>query len=84
MCDRRQLARECLKKFVQSCPEPCQRKGRSLFDARSVLSVREYDKRATCLRVAAFSLRSYFGEGGPAKAGNAAGDFFQHSLWRFR
>jgi hypothetical protein len=32
-----------------------------VFDARSVLSVREHDKRATCLREAA-----------PAKAGNAA------------
>jgi hypothetical protein len=28
-------------------------------------------------REAAFSLRSHFGEGGPAKAGNAAGGFFQ-------
>jgi len=28
---------------------------------------------AICLREAAFSLRSHFGEGGPAKAGNAAG-----------
>ena len=52
---------------------------RSRFGARSVLSVREYDKIATCLREAAFSLRSHFGEGGPAKAGNAAGGFFQHS-----
>ncbi len=34
--------------------------------------------RATCLREAAFSLRSHFGEGGTAKAGNAAGGFFQH------
>ncbi len=45
-------------------------------DARSVLSVREPDTMATCLREAAFSLRSHFGEGGTAKAGNAAGDFF--------
>ena len=29
-------------------------------------------------REAAFSLRSYFGEGGPAKAGNAGGGIFQH------
>ena len=42
--------------------------GSPLFDARSVLSVREHGKRATCLRVAA-----------SAKAGNAAGGFFQHS-----
>jgi len=41
-------------------------------------------KASTCLREAAFSLRSHFGEGGTAKAGNAAGDFFQLSwvrLW---
>jgi hypothetical protein len=44
--------------------------GRSRFDARSVLSVREHGKRATCLRVAA-----------SAKAGNAAGGFFQHSQY---
>jgi len=60
-CDRRQQPREWSKKFVQQ--------GRSLFDARSVLSVREHDKMATYLRVAA-----------SAKAGNAAGGFFQHSL----
>jgi hypothetical protein len=30
-------------------------------------------------REAAFSLRSHFGEGGPAKAGNAAGGFFQQT-----
>jgi hypothetical protein len=62
-----------------------------LFDARSILSVREHGLGETCLRAcasksasarrreAAFSLRSYFGEGGPAKAGNAGGGFFQHS-----
>ena len=43
--------------------------GCSDFDARSVLPVREHDKMATCLREAA-----------SAKPGNAAGDFFQHSL----
>jgi len=36
-----------------SCPERSRRKGRSPFDARSVLSVREHGKRATCLREAA-------------------------------
>jgi hypothetical protein len=46
-------------------------KAAAFFDARSVLSVREHDKTATCLRVAA-----------SAKAGNAAGGFFQHSLKR--
>jgi len=66
-----------------SSPEPCRRKGRTspgasrkgqhVFDARSVFSVREHGKMATCLREAAFSLRSHFGEGGTAKAGNAAG-----------
>ena len=49
-----------IKKVIQQ--------GRSDFDARSVLPVREHDKIATCLRVAA-----------SAKAGNAAGGFFQHS-----
>jgi hypothetical protein len=43
--------------------------GRSDFDARSVLPVHEHNKIATCLREAA-----------SAKAGNAAGGFFQHSL----
>ena len=42
--------------------------GRSDFGARSVLPVREHGKMATCLREAA-----------PAKAGNAADGFFQHS-----
>jgi hypothetical protein len=41
-----------IKKVIQSCPELCRRKGRSHFDARSVLSVREHDKMATCLREA--------------------------------
>jgi len=35
--------RECSKK---ACPEPCRRKDRSLFGARSVLSVREHGERA--------------------------------------
>ena len=55
--------------FVQSCPEPCRREGRSQFSARSVLPVREHGKLATCLREAA-----------PAEAGNAAGRFFQQPL----
>ncbi len=42
--------------------------GRSHFGVRSVLTLRQLDTMATCLR-----------EAGPAKAGNAAGDFFQHS-----
>ena len=53
--------------------------------------VREHGQAATCLRAcaskrasarrreAAFSLRSSFGEGGPAEAGNAVGGLFQHS-----
>jgi len=53
--------RECSKKHalsltegsLQPCPEPCRRKGRSRFDERSVLIVREHGKRATCLREAA-------------------------------
>ena len=52
--------------FVQSCAEPCRRKGRSQFCARSVLPGREHGKLATCLCEAA-----------PAKAGNAASGFFQ-------
>jgi len=43
--------------------------GHSHFCARNVPAVREYGKRATCLREAA-----------PAKAGNAAGGFFQQTL----
>jgi hypothetical protein len=43
--------------------------GRSHFNARSVLPVRENGKMATCLRKAA-----------PAKAGNAPSGFFPHSL----
>ena len=57
-----------IKKVIQSRPESYRRKGRSQLDARSVLSVREHGKMATCLREAA-----------PAKAGNSAGGFFQHS-----
>ena len=34
-------------------------------------------KKSARLREAAFSLRSHCDEGGPAKAGNAAGGFFQ-------
>ncbi|MDX2347492.1 MAG: hypothetical protein QNK38_01420, partial [Nitrospirota bacterium] len=40
------------QKIIQSCPEPRRRKGRSDFDAWSVLPVREHDKMATCLREA--------------------------------
>jgi len=47
--------------------------GGSFVDARSVHSVREHGKLATCLCETAFSLCSHFGEGGTAKAGNAAG-----------
>jgi hypothetical protein len=42
--------------------------GRSHFYARSVCVIREHGKMATCLREAA-----------PAKAGNAAGGFFQQT-----
>ncbi|MDH3505104.1 MAG: hypothetical protein OEM58_11340 [Nitrospirota bacterium] len=59
-------------------------KGETIVDARSVLSVREHGKKAIYLRKAAPGLRSqsYFGGVGPAKAGNPAGGFFQHSLRR--
>ena len=56
------VSRECSKKSVQQ--------GRSPFDARSVLSVRERGKRAT------MSVRAASG-----KPENAAGGFFQHSLF---
>jgi hypothetical protein len=61
---------EWLKKSVQQGRELLARSrwGSPLFDARSVLSVHEHGKRATCLRIAA-----------SAKARNAAGGFFQHS-----
>jgi hypothetical protein len=45
------------------------RRGPPLFYARSVCVIREHGKMATCLR-----------EGAPAKAGNAAGGFFQQTL----
>jgi hypothetical protein len=67
------------KKSVQTCPEAARREGRAwfsvsrrgppLFYARSVCVIREHGKMATCLREAA-----------PAKAGNAAGGFFQQTL----
>jgi len=59
------------------------------FDARSVLSVREHGKRATCLREAASSLRSSLRRSRLGRHGTAglsavalakAGGFFQHSL----
>jgi len=61
--------RECSKKhalsptkgFVQSCPEQSRGKGRSPFDARSVLIVREHGKRArTPLAAPSTSLRTCF------------------------
>ncbi len=52
----------------RECSKKSVQQGRSHFDARSVHGVREHGKMATCLRVAA-----------SAKAGNAAGGFFQHS-----
>ncbi len=61
-----------------------------MCDAQSVLSACEHSILATCLCVAAFSLRSHLGEGGPTEAENAvgmravafakAGGFFQYSL----
>jgi hypothetical protein len=46
--NRRQQPREWSKKFVQQ--------GRSLFDARSVLSVREHDKMARTPLAAFFNI----------------------------
>ena len=53
---------------VQTCHEVARREDRSHFDARSVCGIREHGKMATCLREAA-----------PAKAGSAAGGFFQQT-----
>jgi len=65
--------RECSKQLVQSCPELLEGKaahglprfaGRyPCLTTRAYGTVREDGKASTCLRVAAFSLRSYFGEG---------------------
>jgi hypothetical protein len=58
------------KKSVQQGREwfSVSRRGPPLFYARSVCVIREHGKMATCLREAA-----------PAKAGNAAGGFFQQT-----
>ena len=56
------------KKHALNLAEGSVRQGRSRFYARSVRLVREHGKIATCLREAA-----------PAKAGNAAGGFFQQT-----
>ncbi len=45
--------RECSKKHALSLSEGSVQQGRSHFDARSVLIVREHGKMATCLREAA-------------------------------
>ena len=67
--------------FVQSCPEPCRREGRSQFSARSVLPVREHGKLATCLREAATAACApKLASAASAKAGNAAGGLFQQPL----
>ena len=80
----------CLTRPTQARHDaPFHRQGRSHFDARSVQAVREHGKKATCLREAAFSLRSSLrrsrlgrhGTAGlPAVALAKAGGFFQHSL----
>ena len=84
--------RECSKQLVQSSPELVEGKAAHGFPrsaerypcltTRAYGTVREDGKASTCLRVAAFSLRSYFGEGGSAKAGNAPGGLFQHFHYR--
>ncbi len=74
--------RECSKKHGLSLTEGFVQQGRSRFDARSVLSVRERERRkAPRLRArrsgerATVPVRAI-----SAKPGNAAGGFFQHSL----
>jgi hypothetical protein len=57
------------KKHALSLPEGSVQQGRSHFYVRSVCVIREHGKMATCLREVA-----------PAKAGNAAGGFFQQTL----
>ena len=58
-----QLPTGMIKKVIQQgrASLVASRRGQPLFDARSVLLVREHGKMATCLR-----------EAGTAKAGNAA------------
>ena len=72
-CNRCQQPAGVFKKVVQQDHESFVRARRAspLFDARSVCLVREHGKMATCL-----------GKAATAKAGNGAGDFFQHSLSR--
>jgi len=52
------LAASCRARIAWLIP-----KGEPVVGAQSIHSVREHGKMATCLRVAAFSLRSHFGEG---------------------
>ena len=57
-CDRRQQPREWSKKHALSLSEGFVQQGRSLFDARSVLSVREHGKMARTLLAAFFNIPS--------------------------
>ena len=62
----------CSKKFIQQ--------GHSQFQARSLLPVREHRKVATCLCVAASAACApKLASAASAKAGNAAGGFFQQT-----
>ncbi len=69
--------RECSKKHALSLSEGSIQQGRSPFDVRSVLIVREHGKRATCLREAAPAGKERSGLSAVALA--KAGGFFQHS-----
>ena len=67
--NRHQQLAGMIKKVIQSCPELCRRKGRSQFDARNVLTVREHGKVARTQLAAFFNipildthLRGYDGE----------------------
>jgi len=62
--------RECSKKHALSLSEGFVQQGRSLFDARSVHSVRERERREE---------RQVCEPEGRQKGENAAGGFFQHS-----
>ncbi len=74
--------------FKKVCPEFYRRvvqQGRSRFDARSVLPVRERERseeRQACEPEGQAKGRPMPGRAASAKPENAAGGFFQHSLKR--
>jgi hypothetical protein len=87
MWHKRKCSRRILKIAVKSCPEALEGKASASEGPTQTLYVEGLNEEI-CLRAcvskrasarrreAAFSLRNYFGEGGPAKTGNDAGAFF--------